>query len=297
MQKYAIKLGLSGSVLGLLAGLTESVIGSQILPWIGNKGQPVVLGLVTMLLSGMALGATISAYKLKSPSNDQKVAIFLGVFLPAVICFTTVGRLWYLPGLLLVTASLLIVYEYWLRRFPERQANNATVINPGSRIVAAVGSLLILVSVGLGFWFNSFGLFHFETLVNSQHIITDILPMDSILNTSFAESGTTVVNTEAGQVMIVYLLLIIGSALAFIAGLTSSRFFMGSGGLLVFAGLGTFLVFLPGIVGNIQQSYAPLNIISLILSLRWGWIISLFGASLILIACLFHSRHGQGRSG
>ena len=283
--------------MGLLAGLTELAIGSQILPWIGNKGQPAVLGLVTMLLSGMALGATISAHTLKNPSNDQKVAIFLGVFLPAMICFTTVGRLWYLPGLLLVTASLLIVYEYWLRRFPGRQANDATVINRRSRIVAAVGSLLVLVSVGLGFWFNSFGLFHLETMVNSEHFITEILPMDSMLTTSFTASGTTVVNNETGQVMIVYLFLIIGSALAFIASLTSSRFFIGFGGLLVFAGLSTFLVLLPGIIGNIQKSSEPLNIISLVLSLRWGWIMSAFGASLILVACSFHSWHGQAHSG
>jgi hypothetical protein len=94
MDKLAIQFGVLGSMLGALAGLIELSIGAQIRPWIGNKENPAVLGLVTLLLSGMALGAIVSARNLEMPTNDSKLAIFLGVLLPAVICFTTVGRLW-----------------------------------------------------------------------------------------------------------------------------------------------------------------------------------------------------------
>ena len=56
MKKPAIQLGICGAALGMLAGLIELSIGAQIRPWIGNKENPAVLGLVTILLSGMALG-------------------------------------------------------------------------------------------------------------------------------------------------------------------------------------------------------------------------------------------------
>ena len=61
MKKAALKLGTWGAMLGMLAGLVELSIGSQIRPWIGDKENPVVLGIVTLLLSGMALAVMISS--------------------------------------------------------------------------------------------------------------------------------------------------------------------------------------------------------------------------------------------
>ena len=113
MVKLAIQTGVLGSALGALAGLIELSIGAQIRPWIGNKENPAVLGVVTLLLSGIAFGAIMSARNFEMPTNDSKLAIFLGVLLPAVICFTTVGRLWYLPGPLLLITAVFLAYEYW----------------------------------------------------------------------------------------------------------------------------------------------------------------------------------------
>ena len=44
MKKLATTLGIWGATLGMLAGLIELGIGSQIRPWIGNKENPAILG-------------------------------------------------------------------------------------------------------------------------------------------------------------------------------------------------------------------------------------------------------------
>jgi hypothetical protein len=147
MTRLACQFGVIGSVLGALAGLIELTIGAQIRLWIGNKENPAVLGVVTLFLSSMAFGAVISARNLASPTNDGKLAIFLGVFLPAVICFTTVGRLWYMPGTLLTVTALLLAYQYWFGVEPASLAGTSSNIG---RLVAGSGSLLILVFGWLG---------------------------------------------------------------------------------------------------------------------------------------------------
>ncbi len=93
MEKLAVQIGKLGSSLGALAGVIELSIGTKILSWIGNKENPFVLGLVTVILSMFALFSIVSVGRRVSINNDRKLAIFLGVFLPAAICFTTVGRL------------------------------------------------------------------------------------------------------------------------------------------------------------------------------------------------------------
>ena len=182
MKKLAILLGIWGAALGMLAGLIELSIGAQIRPWIGNKETPVILGLVTFLLSGMALAAVTAARKPETPTNDGKLAIFLGVLLPAAICFTTVGRLWYLPGTLLLAAAALLAYEFWL-------TPQATVSSRPSgrawRLMAGIGSLVILLSIGLAFWNSSFGLFQVEIPVRVDRLRLEVLPMDLVRRTAF----------------------------------------------------------------------------------------------------------------
>jgi hypothetical protein len=223
MRKLTIQFGLVGGGLGMLAGLIELSIGSQIRPWIGNKEQPAVLGLVTLLLSGMAVGAIVLARTLKHPENDHRLAIFLGVCLPALICFTTVGRLWYAPGVFLAAASVLLAAEYWLRPSLARQADRAPGMSPASRMGAAIGSLLILAGVGLGFWISAFGLFRAELLVNAQPIRLEILPMDFVRLTTVVADTTTLTNTEVQLVMFVYLLLIVTNRLIQIQRCCSSE--------------------------------------------------------------------------
>lgn len=224
MRKLAVQLGMLGSVLGSLAGLIDLSIGEQIRPWIGNKENPAVLGLITLSLSGLAFMSIISARTQIKPSNDRKLAIILGVLLPAIICFTTVGRLWYLPGPLLLLASLLLAYEYW---FSQSKVSSPKIISRkyrANQIIGWCGSILILASVGIAFSRRQFGLFQSEILAKAELIRIEILPMDFVRITKLSGIGTTVEEIEVVFVMIVFILLILGGAIALIASLTNPVF-------------------------------------------------------------------------
>jgi hypothetical protein len=276
MKKLALKLGTSGAMLGMLAGLVEMSIGTQIRPWIGDKENPVVLGIVTLFLSGIAFVSMIIASKRDALTNDGKLAIFLGVFLPAAICFTTVGRLWYLPGILLMVSVLFLAYEFWMKP----QARDLPVSSERTRkTIAAIGSLVILISIGLAFWKSAFGLFQVEIPVRVDRLRLEILPMDFVRRTALTNGAMLIENIESSQVMIVYILLILGSMLALIASLTSSRLFTGIGGGIILIGLLLFLIWLPWILS--QAQYEP-GYPSLLKSLRWGWYLSVTGMIMIL---------------
>jgi hypothetical protein len=285
MTKLATTLGIWGATLGMLAGLIELGVGSQIRPWIGNKENPAVLGLVTMLLSGMALAAVTVTRRQKAHTNDGKLAIFLGVLFPAVICFTTVGRLWYLPGTLLVGSAALLAYEFWIA--PPPSATPGTSSDKGWRLIAGIGSLMILGSIGMAFWNSRFGLFQAEVLSGADRIRFAILPIDFVRRTALANGAQIVANVEVSQVMIIYILLILGAVLAFIASLTASRFFAGMGGGIVLIGLILCLIWLPGIMA--QAQYAD-DYINLIRSLGWGWYLATAGMILILASSVFKVR-------
>ncbi|KKH95083.1 hypothetical protein EO95_00485 [Methanosarcina sp. 1.H.T.1A.1] len=109
MEKLAIKPGILGSGLGILAGLIEMSIGAQILPWIGNKESPVVLGLITFFLSGIALLSVLSARNHVKLTNDRKLAIFFGVL------FTS-GNLLYHRRAALVSARITPHYDMFTSR-------------------------------------------------------------------------------------------------------------------------------------------------------------------------------------
>jgi hypothetical protein len=296
MSKFAIRLGVTGGILGAVAGLIELTVGAQIRPWIGNKENPAVLGVVTLLLSGLALGATLSARNAKTPTNDARLAIFLGVWLPAMICFTTVGRLWYLPGLLLTVATLLLARQYWFGAEPAGLARTAASIGRADRLVAVAGSLLILVSVGLGLSRSSLGLYQSEIQVEAARIRVEVGPMDFVRLTNLSSDPATVQRIEASRVMVVYILLILGGALALVASLTASRLFLGAGGGIAFAGLTLFLIWLPTILAEAGPA-AVLGVFpSLVRSLNWGWYLPIIGAGLILAVSLSRSQPGKNAS-
>lgn len=287
MRKIAIRLGTWGGALGVLAGVVALSFGAHIRPWIGNKESPFLLGLVTILLSCIALVTFDVARKQEPQTNDGKLAIFLGALLPAAICFTTVGRLWYLPGALLMFAAALLAYEFWMT--PQAIVSSGTFGDPW-RLMAGIGSLTILLSIGLAFWNSVFGLFHAEVSVMGDRIRFDLLPMDFVRHTALSNGGMILENVEAGQVMTIYLFLILGAMLAFIASLTASRLFTRVGGGITLLGLLLCPVLLPGIL--VQVDYAP-GYPTLLKSLGWGWYASAIGSSLILVAGFL--RRGMSR--
>jgi hypothetical protein len=291
MGRLAIQLGKLGSILGALVGLIELSVGTQILPWIGNKGSPVALGFVTFILSGVAFLSILSARKHVSPTNDRKLAIFLGVLLPAVICFTTVGRLWYLPGSLLLLSSILLAYTYWFHQSKASLSKTVSRKIRVNQIIGGIGSLLVLASFTMAFFISSFGLFQSEILVKANLIRFQVVPMDIVRLDSLSANVNLIDEIEVSLVMFVYIFLILGAAIALAASLVDSRIFRGIGSFIVLTGLVLFIIGLPVIVG--QTEYPSLDYLSLIGSLGMGWYISFFGMIFIFIASLYQFNPGN----
>ena len=110
-------LALAGASLGALAGLLELTIGPSIRDWVGNKQDTTRLGWTTIILSLVALAAAIAIRR----RPDRRVAIALGLLVPGLICFTTVGRLWYLPGTLLWSARAADFMRTSMQKLPRQK--------------------------------------------------------------------------------------------------------------------------------------------------------------------------------
>lgn len=102
-------LALAGSALGVLAGLIELTIGPDIRAWVGDKQDTTRLGLTTIALSLAALGAALALRRPRGRAGAGRVAVSLGLLAPGLVCFTTVGRLWYVPGALLVVSATVVL--------------------------------------------------------------------------------------------------------------------------------------------------------------------------------------------
>lgn len=104
------RLGVAGAALGIVAGAVQWAFGSEIPGWTGDKLHPERLGLITIALSALALAAVRAAARSPGlPPPRRWLVGGAGILVPAAICFTTVGPLWYLPGALLLAAGALLV--------------------------------------------------------------------------------------------------------------------------------------------------------------------------------------------
>lgn len=291
MRNHAIQLGKLGSVLGIIAGIIEIFFGTQILPWIGNKENPVVLGFITLFLSTIAFISATSALNHDQSTDEQKLVIFLGVLLPATICFTTVGRLWYLPGFLLTVTCLLLGYEFWFNKSKDTSAKLTLRKFDASQIIGGISSLVILASIVLALFNSIFGLFKFEIILKGNYHLFEIFPMDIVRFTKISGSVMTIENIEINLVMYVYIFLILGSVIAFISSLVNSRIIKGIGGILILIGLSFFCIWLPEIL--VQAKSPSLGLQQIIKSLGIGWYISIIGMGLILISSIFKVQSGD----
>jgi len=104
-QHLGATLGLTGAALGLLAGVTQATIGARIPQWTGAKQNPVALGVLTIVASLVAGGVAAQGRAPRPIPAPRRAAVVIGLVVPAGLCFSTVGRLWYLPGLLLLAAG------------------------------------------------------------------------------------------------------------------------------------------------------------------------------------------------
>lgn len=140
-------LGLIGIGLGVAAGLVQLLAGSSIPQWSGNKTDNAALGLTTVILS---LVAAAGLWQLRhNPGRWQRLAALLLVIACAGVCFTTVGRLWYLPGPVIITAAAL---TFAATPSPVTTAARASTDQTARGGVGGRGWILyaLAVAVGLG---------------------------------------------------------------------------------------------------------------------------------------------------
>jgi hypothetical protein len=154
LLSIAARLTAIGGSLGILAGVVQAVVGSRIPDWSGNKGQPVALGLLTI-----ALGASVvvTARRLRTaivPSAEALTAITLWLAAVALLCSTTVGRLWFVPGALLLAAAGVtfsacgwyrfrsVIATHWLRGLHG-------VLGAFAVLMAVSASSLVTIAAGL----------------------------------------------------------------------------------------------------------------------------------------------------
>jgi hypothetical protein len=100
-----------GASLGIVAGVVELTLGPHIRSWVGDKQDTTRLGLATIALSAIALLAAVAWLQRREASPGTRLLVLVGLIVPGVICFTTVGRAWSVPGPLLVVAATLAAYD------------------------------------------------------------------------------------------------------------------------------------------------------------------------------------------
>jgi hypothetical protein len=110
--RLATRLGLAGAGRGIVAGVVQGMVGTRIPEWTGNKDSPVALGVLTVLLSLLAAGCALGLARVHRHAAGRRLALTAGLLVPAGLCFSTVGRLWWLPGpLLLLAAAIALALE------------------------------------------------------------------------------------------------------------------------------------------------------------------------------------------
>lgn len=143
--------------LGLLAGLTQALVASRLSWWTAAKAEPLALGLLAVALSLMALiGAAALAGSRPCPA-ERRTALACGMLVPASMCFSIAGWMWLLAGLLLWTASGVLLSAGTrgdLRRVASRRWPPALLAVVGGlqllRALAAAPALTLLVGVAGG---------------------------------------------------------------------------------------------------------------------------------------------------
>jgi hypothetical protein len=96
-------------MLGVLAGCIQFAFGEDIPEWTGNKLHPVQLGIITIALSLVSLVCVTYLDRHGDGLTRGRVLAGLLILATAGICFTTVGRLWYVPGPLLLASFALLL--------------------------------------------------------------------------------------------------------------------------------------------------------------------------------------------
>ena len=161
-HRLAMRLGVTGAALGIAAGLVQVVAGHQIPEWTGAKLATTPLGLLTV---GLSLLAGLAARRQRDSDLSvlARAACALGLIGPGLVCLSTVGRLWYLPAVLLVVAGGLtidswrqtasVLAENWYRVLLSvtgaSQMLMAAGASPALLVIGGIGGILVIVAAWL----------------------------------------------------------------------------------------------------------------------------------------------------
>ena len=154
-DKAAIALGVAGGALGALAGIIELSVGSSIRSWIGDKQDPSRLGVVTIALALVALTSSLVLGRRRQTMAPRRVLLGLGQLLPGLVGFTTVGRLWWVPGALLLAAGVLTIGG---ARGHGRDVLVAAERNWTAVLTAALGVVYVALGLAAGGWPGALGI-------------------------------------------------------------------------------------------------------------------------------------------
>jgi hypothetical protein len=139
-HRVGADLAVVGSALGVLAGVVQATVGTDIPEWTGAKASPGALGLLTVVLSAVAGAGALTLRKSDTRLGGRLAATAI-VVVTGLVCFTTVGRLWLVPGPLLLTGAVLSV-ENW--------KSAAVIVRHGwlRILLAALGACELLMAAG-----------------------------------------------------------------------------------------------------------------------------------------------------
>ena len=105
LTSVAAQLAVIAGMLGVVAGVVQATIGNRIPAWTGHKHSHVALGLLTVALGASILISARTLHGATMPGPETLTAIALWLAAVAVLCATTVGRLWVVPGALAFAAA------------------------------------------------------------------------------------------------------------------------------------------------------------------------------------------------
>ena len=163
-RRAAGLLSLTGAGLGVLAGVLQATIGTTIPSWTGAKQAPVALGLLTIGLSAVAAVAAAALLAPIGRRSGLRLAAATAVAVVAGVCFSTVGRLWLVPGPLLLVGAALSIEDYraaaadvrrnWLRVLLASGGGFELLMAAGASplvlVIGGVGGVALIASAGVG---------------------------------------------------------------------------------------------------------------------------------------------------
>ena len=151
-DRRASRLGVLGASLGIAAGAVEVTVGSHIGPWIGGKADPTRLGIVTLALGTVALAAALVVGRTEPVPPPRRAAAGVMLTVTGLTGMTTTGRLWVVPGALLLIAAAALA---WGMRGDARlvaqtlERRGPTLL---TGVVAVLYVLLGFTALGLAGW-------------------------------------------------------------------------------------------------------------------------------------------------